>query len=1091
MKYYADLHIHSPFSRATSKHSDLPGLLAWALVKGIHLVGTGDFTHPAWFSRLREQLAEAEPGFFRLKGGGVPPAFPGASPEGIDVRFVLTAEISSIYKRHGKVRKVHNVLVVPSFDDASRIGARLAAIGNIESDGRPILGLDSRDLLEIFLEESPNGFFVPAHIWTPWFSLFGSKSGFDTIEDCFGDLTGHIFALETGLSSDPDMNRMVSALDRFALISNSDCHSPAKLGREQNIFDTAFDFPAMREALEHPEDGGFLGTVEFYPEEGKYHFDGHRKCGVRLDPMAARALDAVCPECGRGLTIGVSHRVLELADRDRPVYQRQHPGFTSLVPLPEVLGEIMGRGPATKGVMALYAKVVNRFGSENNFYHNTPLEEIGAFSPVLAEAVRRVRENQVIKSAGFDGEFGVIRVFEEGELDGVRGQASLFGGRKRAARKKKTAASATLFSPAPADAGGSQRQPAEKRSSPSSLLLERLNPDQRRAVMAESSIVAVTAGPGTGKTHTLATRIGRLLAQNVPASSITAITFTNKAADELRERLAPLVPEGERLFTGTFHAFCLEILRRGNPGLLVAGNDERRLLLARLFPEISRKETEALLSSLDQGPSHSPADAARKAAYLACLEENGLIDMDGIVPAAVDLLKRDHGIRAWAAARCRHLFVDEFQDVNQAQYELCRLLARHGDIFAIGDPDQAIYGFRGSDPAFFLRLRRGDGFAGKDVTAVSLVDNYRSAPEIIEAAAALIARNSDHGRAPLRALNASPGLIERHQAPTPEAEAEFVVSRIEAVMGGVSSFSMDSGRSEGDGAGRSFHDIAVCCRLRAQCETIGAALARRGIPCRLVGVPPFYMSPSLRPAAHLLLAAAGLASPAQTISLCAALPGVGEATRRRLEAIPLQSEDIMAEALAMNAVPAGAKTAIRSLAAMVERLRRMTDNRQRAARALEYLGISGGESGRLVELATLFGGNLDAFGRHLRDNADGAAYDERAEAVAVLTLHAAKGLEFPVVFICGLEEGLLPRSGPDGTADIEEERRLFFVGLTRAKEHLILCHAKKRVVHGRVNEQRPSRFLAELPKRLVRPAAPAPTASGRGGKPAARQLSLF
>ncbi len=402
MRYLADLHIHSAYSRATSKESDLFGLAGWAAIKGIHLVASGDFTHPVWFQHLKENLVAAEPGFFRLKKPAVK-TFAGIRPEAIDVRFVLSTEISSIYKRHGKVRKVHNLLYVPSFDDAARINARLASIGNIESDGRPILGLDSRDLLEILLENSENGFLVPAHIWTPWFSLFGSKSGFDSVEQCYGDLSRHIFALETGLSSDPAMNRLLSALDRFRLISNSDCHSPSKLGREINLFDTGFEFAALRRSLEEEGDRGFAGTVEFFPEEGKYHFDGHRKCNVCLSPEESRELNNICPVCHKPLTIGVHNRVLELADRKNPVYPAADPGFHSLIPLPEILGEINGRGPTSKLVLDQYRQAINRFGSEFNILLNTPPEELAGHAPLLAEAIGRMRRGRLSASLAMTG----------------------------------------------------------------------------------------------------------------------------------------------------------------------------------------------------------------------------------------------------------------------------------------------------------------------------------------------------------------------------------------------------------------------------------------------------------------------------------------------------------------------------------------------------------------------------------------------------------------------------------------------------------------------------------------------------------------
>ena len=431
MQYIADLHIHSPFSRATSKASNLAGLFAWARIKGINLIGTGDFTHPGWFSQLKEQLTEAEPGFFRLRDEKVAPALDNVTPEGIPVRFMLSAEISSIYKKDGAVRKIHNIIYVPDLESAERISGRLAAIGNIDSDGRPILGLDCHDLLEIMLEEVPAGFMVPAHIWTPWFSLFGSKSGFDSIEECFGDLSEHIFALETGLSSDPAMNRLISALDRFTLISNSDCHSPGKLGREVNIFDSEFSFFAMRQALKNPNNG-FTGTVEFFPEEGKYHCDGHRKCAVCLEPEASQRLNDICPVCNRPLTVGVLHRVMDLADRDTPQFPANAPTVESLIPLSEVLSEIIGTGPASKGVMHQYERLINLFGSEFTLLRTTPIDEIEKkFSPVLAEAIARMRSSKVIRQPGYDGEFGVIKVFEDGELDDLAGQISLFGGKRK------------------------------------------------------------------------------------------------------------------------------------------------------------------------------------------------------------------------------------------------------------------------------------------------------------------------------------------------------------------------------------------------------------------------------------------------------------------------------------------------------------------------------------------------------------------------------------------------------------------------------------------------------------------------------------
>ncbi len=446
MRYIADLHIHSRYSRATSKASHLHGLAAWANIKGIDVLGTGDFTHPRWFEHLQQNLEEAEPGFFRLKPGNDEKLLeilpPGVTPKYQDIRFVLSAEISSIYKRHDKVRKVHNLIFAPDFDSVKRINATLAGIGNIESDGRPILGLDSRNLLEIVLEKAPDGILIPAHIWTPWFSLFGSKSGFDTIEQCFSDLSSHVFALETGLSSDPDMNRCISLLDRFSLISNSDCHSPAKLGREANVFNTEFDYFSLVEALRTPRNNRgeqvFEATIELFPEEGKYHCDGHRKCGICLEPKQTDKHDGICPECGRPVTIGVLNRVMELADREAPIYPVGSPDVYNLIPLPEVLSELLGTGPNTKKVMNAYGALINKFGSEFNLLLEAPIDEIcEKASSILGEAIQRIRESKVIRHPGYDGEFGVIKVFSNQEKQQISGQLNLFGIKAAPPRKKK------------------------------------------------------------------------------------------------------------------------------------------------------------------------------------------------------------------------------------------------------------------------------------------------------------------------------------------------------------------------------------------------------------------------------------------------------------------------------------------------------------------------------------------------------------------------------------------------------------------------------------------------------------------------------
>jgi len=417
----ADLHVHSRFSRATSRDLDFVALHRAALDKGVGLVGTGDFTHPGWLEEIESQLEAAEGGLLRLSGGldraareGLPLA-PGGG-----VRFVLQAEICSIYTRDGRVRKVHNLVYMPSLDAVRRLVGKLEAVGNLASDGRPILGLDSRHLLEMVLEADPLAFLVPAHIWTPWFSLLGSRSGFDSVEECFGDLSGEVFAAETGLSSDPPMNWRLSGLDRLTLISSSDAHSAGRLGREAVLVDIALSFEALRAAL--ATRAGYLGTVEMFPQEGKYHLDGHRKCALRLEPEATRALGGRCPVCGGLVTVGVMSRVLELADRPSGFEPEQAARFERLVPLPEVVAEAHGVGSGSRRVEEELRRLRQCLGPELEVLRRVALDDVTTVGgPVLGEAVRRVRAGQVDIAAGYDGEYGTVSIFAAGEKERLFG----------------------------------------------------------------------------------------------------------------------------------------------------------------------------------------------------------------------------------------------------------------------------------------------------------------------------------------------------------------------------------------------------------------------------------------------------------------------------------------------------------------------------------------------------------------------------------------------------------------------------------------------------------------------------------------------
>ncbi len=415
MEFVADFHIHSRYSRATSKDMDLEALDKWAKIKGIKVLGTGDFTHPEWLKNLKEKLRPAEQGLFKLK------------TETDGVRFILTSEISCIYSKLGRVRKIHIIVFAPSFEAVDKINACLNKIGNLKSDGRPILGLDAEELAKIVLDVSKDCLVVPAHCMTPWFAIFGSKSGFNSIEECFGEYAKYIYAMETGLSADPKMLWQIPDGRKVALISNSDAHSPQKIGREANVFNAEISYPAITNAIKSKDPQKFLYTIEFFPEEGKYHYDGHRLCGISLSPKESKKYNNICPNCARPLTIGVLNRVAELADRPEGFKPENAIPFKSLVPLAEIIAEALGRGVGTKEVDKNYQNLIEKFGSEFNILLSVSVEDLKAATlPEIAEGIIRVREGKIFVEPGYDGVYGKIRIFSQAERQGMIKQGLLF-----------------------------------------------------------------------------------------------------------------------------------------------------------------------------------------------------------------------------------------------------------------------------------------------------------------------------------------------------------------------------------------------------------------------------------------------------------------------------------------------------------------------------------------------------------------------------------------------------------------------------------------------------------------------------------------
>ncbi|GFP42572.1 hypothetical protein HKBW3C_01696 [Candidatus Hakubella thermalkaliphila] len=400
MIFIADFHIHSRYSRAVSPDMDIDNLARWATIKGIKLMGTGDFTHPLWLAELKEKLKPTDNGLFSCG----------------ETHFILTGEVNSIYTQSNKPRRIHNLIFAPSFEAVERINKKLLSRGaRLRSDGRPIVGLSARDLVELVMDASPQSFIVPAHAWTPWYSVFGTKSGFDSLEECFGDMRPYIQAIETGLSSDPAMNWRISGLDQVAIISCSDSHSPRKIGREAAVFDTELNYTSLIEAMRGRRTDKLLYTIEFFPQEGKYHYDGHRLCGIHQGPRETLSKGEICPVCGRRLTIGVMNRVEQLADRPEGFVPERSSPFKSLVPLEEIIAESLDVGQTTKTVETYYQRLIARFGSEFEVLLNTPIDEIKDVDPQIGEGVDRVRKGQLHIEPGYDGVSGKIRIFGQEE----------------------------------------------------------------------------------------------------------------------------------------------------------------------------------------------------------------------------------------------------------------------------------------------------------------------------------------------------------------------------------------------------------------------------------------------------------------------------------------------------------------------------------------------------------------------------------------------------------------------------------------------------------------------------------------------------
>jgi DNA helicase II / ATP-dependent DNA helicase PcrA len=899
-----------------------------------------------------------------------------------------------------------------------------------------------------------------------------------------------VFAVETGLSSDPPMNWMCSSLDAYRLVSNSDAHSPPMLGREATTLDVELDYFAIERALR--TGSGLQGTVNFFPEGGRYHLDGHRKCGVRLEPAQSATYEGICPHCGKPLTIGVLNRVTELADRVEGYRPDAAADSVNLVSLPDVVAELLGTGPKSKKVDAEVSRLVAARGPELGILLTVPPAELSrAGGSLLAEAITRLRAGTAHKEAGYDGEYGVIRLFGPGELDG--GTAALFDmaaasladavpAPRQPGLEQAGGGAPHEDDPAPSgvrdqpgrdgtrdqpDCGGEVPGGAADGGSPvipvGSSLLDRLDPQQRAAAAAPAPLMII-AGPGTGKTRTLTHRLAAAVAeQGVPAEACLALTFTRRAAEEMRERLAALLGRrAGQLTVTTFHGLGLMILRESHElaGLTAdfTVTDEKTALEVAAELAGSSRGGRALLADAAAGPQ------AREVLRQG-LAARDLVDFDGLVELAVEVLDAEPAVAARLRARWPRISVDEYQDIDAAQYALLRLLAGDGTgLTVIGDPDQAIYRFRGADVGFFLRF--GQDYPGAGTAA--LAANYRSGPGIIAGALQAIAPAT---LVPGRVLRAARGdvpstKIRFHEAADPAGEAAWIAEAIDRLLGGSSFHSLDSGRADGHGhGGIGLADIAVLYRTDAQAASLGQGLTRAGLP--------------FQKRSHDLLERR---------------PGVSEILRE-LPPGELAPGELGLGELGLGGVsrPLPAGTAVASqLRGAVSRLAAAADAARTAA------GGRGGLSGTdlrtagevLAPLARRCGDDIGQFRTEIALGAEVDALDPRADAITLLTMHAAKGLEFEVVFLAGCERGLLPLwlpgAAPGTRPDPDEERRLLFVGMTRARTHLLLSCAARRSRHGSSAETGVSPFLSTIDPGLLERSAPS-----RSRRPADRQLRLL
>ncbi len=1039
MFYIADLHVHSHYSRATSKNLNLVSLHQWANIKGIQVVGTGDFTHPGWLKTLEEQLIpDDHSGFYVLKN--LPP--PLYKCQSYKVKFCLTTEISSIYKHAGVVRKNHNLLYAPDFDTVKKINYQLSKIGNLKSDGRPILGLSARDLLEIVKKSSDRAYLIPAHIWTPWFSTLGSKSGYDSIQDCFRDLTPYIFAVETGLSSDPMMNWRVSALDQYTLISNSDAHSPQKLGREANMLDTDMTYDAMFQAIQTKK--GFLGTLEFFPEEGKYHMDGHRNCHICTDPLSSQQYHDICPVCKKKLTIGVLHRVSLLADRPLHTQPANALPYMHIVPLPEIISEIKNLGDQSKGVAAAFQQIIGLYGNEFSFLREVPLADIHKdLGVIYAQAVERLRAQKAILQPGYDGVYGKISFFQPGEIEKIHGQLSFFQQNSLVIKRKKT---------------NQFRTPLKEKTTFSSSKKISTTSEKKKIIQHLKGNILVKAGPGTGKTYTLVHWIQHIL-QNTTEGKVLAITFTNQAVASMQQRVKNTNPNSEnRLMTGTFHGIAYDILREEKKIHTIYTSAERRIILQHFFDKKGTQAANICIDFFEKNILKNTEDFHQYIVpYLNYLNKNNATDLLTMIYQVLDFWKKDKALQEKYKKRYTHIAIDELQDINFWQYAWIKILGKDKSIFCIGDPDQSIYQFRGSDVRFFFQFVKD--FMPK---VYSLTQNYRSTHTILQAASNVIAKNKDYTHLKIKAQQAKGKKITLYTHENPYKEAHQIVAQIQKLVSKDDHLSLGTA----DTSDFTFADISILFRTKKVGHVIWKALQKANIPTRFI-----YAENQEDSIQKICIHILKIFVQSKNIFIL-------QLFLEEHLSFSLQETKHLLE----QYVDHGYQWSEKFCDDMT------SEKKKRYLDFYHFYQTYQFQNDALIVLKAIFQHYIQPkfsiegeffFQTVLYPLAyqyptvvlllknislhTQAILSPKSEQVHLLTLHAAKGLEFPIVFIAGAEEDIMPLA----KQSIEEERRLFYVALTRAKQKIFISHVQKRSFYGVSQSMKISRFVEEIPANFL------------------------